>query len=61
MVEMTAFGAVLAAGFAVGVWSMHNVQSNYDTFVPAINEDRMYNLALNCSTYMFLSSKQVYF
>lgn len=34
MVETTALGAALAAGFAVGVWRMHSVKSDCDTYVP---------------------------
>ncbi|XP_025415736.1 glycerol kinase isoform X2 [Sipha flava] len=36
MVETTALGAALAAGFAVGVWRMHSVKSDCDTYVPTI-------------------------
>lgn len=32
MIETTALGAALAAGFAVDIWSMHNAKSDYDTF-----------------------------
>uniref|UniRef100_A0A2S2NA87 Probable glycerol kinase n=1 Tax=Schizaphis graminum TaxID=13262 RepID=A0A2S2NA87_SCHGA len=39
MVETTALGAALAAGFAVGVWSMHSVKSNCDTFIQTLSEE----------------------
>lgn len=39
MVETTALGAALAAGFAVGIWSMHSVQSNCDTFIQTLSEE----------------------
>lgn len=39
MIETTALGAALAAGFAVGVWSMDNVKSNCDTFAPTTTEE----------------------
>lgn len=39
MVETTALGAALAAGFAVGVWSMHNVKSDCDTFIHTSSEE----------------------
>lgn len=39
MVEMTAFGAALAAGFAVKIWSMRTVKSACDTFAPTISQD----------------------
>jgi len=42
MVETTALGAALAAGFAVGIWSMHSVQSNCDTFVQTLSEEGKY-------------------
>lgn len=39
MVETTALGAALAAGFAIGVWSMHSVKSNCDTFIQTLSEE----------------------
>lgn len=39
MVEMTVFGAALAAGFAVGVWNMRNVKTDCDIFSPTITLD----------------------
>jgi len=42
MVETTALGAALAAGFAVGVWSMHSVKSNCDTFIQTLSEEGKY-------------------
>lgn len=44
MVETTALGAALAAGFAVGVWSMHSVKSNCDTFIQTLSEEGKYLL-----------------
>lgn len=44
MVETTALGAALAAGFAVGVWSMHNVKSDCDTFIHTSSEEGKCNL-----------------
>jgi len=42
VVETTALGAALAAGFAVGVWSMHSVKSDCDTFVPTMNREEQH-------------------
>jgi len=39
MIESTALGAALAAGFAVNLWSMHGVKSDCNTFVPTITEE----------------------
>lgn len=43
MVEMTAFGAALAAGFAVGVWNMRNVKADCDIFSPNITQEGKYS------------------
>lgn len=43
MIESTALGAALAAGFAVNLWSMHGVKSDCDTFVPTITEEEQEN------------------
>lgn len=42
MVETTALGAALAAGFAVGVWRMHSVKSDCDTYVPTTSFEGEY-------------------
>lgn len=39
MVETTSLGAALAAGFAVGVWSMTSVKSESDTFISTITNE----------------------
>ncbi|XP_060856831.1 glycerol kinase-like [Metopolophium dirhodum] len=39
MLETTALGAALAAGFAVGVWNINSVESNYDTFIHTISKE----------------------
>lgn len=39
MIETTVLGAALAAGFAVGVWSMNCVKSITDTFIPTTTQD----------------------
>lgn len=38
MIELTALGAALAAGFAVNLWNMHSVKSDCNTFIPNITE-----------------------
>ncbi|XP_050439480.1 glycerol kinase-like isoform X2 [Adelges cooleyi] len=38
MVETTAMGAALAAGFAIGIWDMHNIKSVSDTFVSSLSK-----------------------
>lgn len=43
MVETTALGAALAAGFAIGIWSMHSVKSNCDTFIQTLSEEGKLN------------------
>lgn len=48
MVESTSLGAALAAGFAVGVWNMQNVKSDFDTFKPtSSHEGEYFNYVLN--------------
>lgn len=39
MIESTALGAALAAGFAINLWSMHSVKVDCNTFVPTITEE----------------------
>jgi len=39
MLETTALGAALAAGFAVGVWNINSVESNYDTFIYTLSKE----------------------
>lgn len=47
MVEMTAFGAALAAGFAVGVWNMRNVKPDYDLVSPSITQEGKHSSYFN--------------
>lgn len=42
MVESTALGAALAAGFAVGIWSMNSVKSDNDTFIQTLSDEGKY-------------------
>lgn len=44
MLETTALGAALAAGFAVGVWNINSVESNYDTFIHILSREGKYLL-----------------
>jgi len=44
MVETTALGAALVAGFAVGIWSMHSVKSNCDTFIQTLSDEGKYSI-----------------
>ncbi|CAI6372928.1 unnamed protein product [Macrosiphum euphorbiae] len=39
ILETTALGAALAAGFAVGVWNINTVESNYDTFIHTVSKE----------------------
>lgn len=63
--ETTALGAALAAGFAVGVWSMHNVKSDCDTFIHTSsvegkcfqNMSKIFNLYLILPTNLLLINK----
>lgn len=51
MVETTCLGAALSAGFAVGIWSMHNIKSDCDTFIPTVTEDGKYFLNMYFSLF----------
>jgi len=42
ILETTALGAALAAGFAVGVWNINTVESNYDTFIHTVSKEGKY-------------------
>jgi len=44
MLETSALGAALAAGFAVGIWSMNRVESYCDTFIHTLSEKGKYLL-----------------
>lgn len=44
MLETTALGAALAAGFAVGLWNINSVESNYDTFIHTLSKEGKYLL-----------------
>lgn len=45
MLETTALGAALAAGFAVGIWNMNRVESYCDTFIHTLPEIGKYLLS----------------
>lgn len=49
MVETTALGAALSAGFAVGIWSMHSIKSDCDPFMPKVTEAGKYFLNIHFS------------
>lgn len=49
MLDTTALGAAFAAGFAVGIWNMNTVESNYDTFVQTLPRKGKSFVNLKCT------------